>query len=355
MHIKKNRQIKILGAGISGLSAGITLAKNGYEVEIFEKRLRIGSYFKKSIHSVRNYFYNYNVIEKYKKLGINASNFYPVFKEFRYSPSLSKSVEIYSEKEPLFYNFIRGYDDKNSLDNQLLKLAKDYGVHVYFDQKIDPNNKNIDIVATGAYCAKYIGYGAHYKNFSNIKIDSIHYFLNNHYAPEGYIYILPFLDEFSLVIASTKIRDKNQLKKRFSKLKKENNIIKEILKDVKFINEIFGIASFGIPKTAIRDGKLYIGEAAGFLDATTGFGIHYAIFSGYLAAMATINNENYDKLWKKHFEQELKIKYSRRKNSGKINIKKQEKIIEDLIKQYGNKISIEDYKKIKRVKQDDKS
>lgn len=346
----QRKQIKILGAGISGLVAGITLAKNSYKVEIFEKRPRIGSFFKKSIHSVRNYFYNYNVIEKYKRLGIDASNFYPIFKEFRYSPSLSKSVEIYSRKEPLFYNFIRGYDDKNSLDNELLKLAKDYGVDIYFDQKIDPNNKNIDIVATGAYCAKYVGYGAHYRNISNIKIDSIYYFSNNHYAPEGYIYILPFLDEFSLVITTTKIKNKNQLKKRFDKLKKDNNIIKEILKDAEFINEIFGIASFGIPRTAIKDGKLYIGEAAGFLDATTGFGIHYAIFSGYLAAKAIINNENYDKLWKKHFEQELKAKYSKRINLGKIKIKEQEKITEDLIKQYGNKISIEDYKKIKRVK-----
>jgi len=350
MRIKKNRQIKILGAGISGLSAGIILARNGYEVEIFEKRSRVGSYFEKSIHSVRNYFYSYDVIEKYKKLGINASNFYPIFKEFRYSPSLSKSVEIYSGKEPLFYNFIRGYDDKNSLDNELLKLAKDYGVQVYFDQKIDPNNKNIDIVATGAYCAKYIGYGAHYKNFSDIRINSIYYFLNNHYAPGGYIYILPFLDEFSLVIATTKIKDKDQLKKRFSKLKKENNIIKKVLKKAKFINEVFGVASFDFPKTAIKDGKLYIGEAAGFLDATTGFGIHYAIFSGYLAAMAIINNENYDKLWKKYFGQELKAKYSKEANFKKMNIKEQEKIIEDLIKQYGDKISIEDYKKIKRVK-----
>lgn len=344
----QKKQIKILGAGISGLSAGIILAKNGYEVEIFERRSRIGSFFEKDIHSLRNYSHDYDVIKKYKQLGIKVSNFYPIFKEFRYSPSLSKCVEIYSNKKPLFYNFIRGYKDKNSLDNELLNLARSFGVKIYFNKNIDENDKNIDIVATGSSSVDYVGYGAHYKNISNSKIDSIYYFLDNRYAPQGYIYILPFLNEFSLVIATTKIKDKVRLEKRFDKFKKNNSIVRKILEKAEFINDIFGVGSFSIPKTAKKNGKLYIGEAAGFLDAATGFGTHYAILSGYLVAESIITNKDYDKLWKEYFQEELKNKYLKRRKLEKINLRGQEKIVNDLINQYGERISIKDYKNFKK-------
>ena len=95
MRLSKKKQIKILGAGISGLVSGIILAKNGYPVKIFEKRSRVGSFLKKDIHTLKNYYYGYDVIEKYKELGIKISHFYPIFKEFRFSPSL-KHIEIYS-------------------------------------------------------------------------------------------------------------------------------------------------------------------------------------------------------------------------------------------------------------------
>lgn len=339
------KKIKILGAGISGLVAGIILAKNGYKVEIFEKRSRIGSYFEKSIHCLRNYLYDYDVIDEYKRLGINISNIYPIFKEFRFSPTL-KYVEIYSKDKPLFYNFIRGYKDKYSLDNELLKTAENYGVKINFNCDMDLKNKEINIVATGASSINIIGYGRHYKKKFNSKIP-IYYFLDNRYAPQGYVYITPFLNEFSLVITTPKIKNKDLLKKRFNTLLENNNIIKKILKNTEFKNEIFGYASFNIPENAIKANKLYIGEAAGFLDAATGFGVHYAIISGYLAAKAIINNENYNKLWKQYFKQELKVRYLKRMQLQKLSITEQEKIIENLIKKYGNKISFDNYKKIK--------
>ncbi len=64
---EKNKQIKILGAGISGLTTGIILSKHGYQVEIFEKRLRIGSFFEDCIHSVKNFF-DIDILEYYKNI-----------------------------------------------------------------------------------------------------------------------------------------------------------------------------------------------------------------------------------------------------------------------------------------------
>lgn len=40
------REIKIAGAGIAGLSAGIIFAKKGYEVKIYEKTSHSGGRFK---------------------------------------------------------------------------------------------------------------------------------------------------------------------------------------------------------------------------------------------------------------------------------------------------------------------
>ncbi len=342
----KKRQIRILGAGISGLTSGIILAKNGYPVRIFEKRPRIGSFLEKDVHSLRNYSYNYDIIKKYRKLGIKISNFYPIFKQIRFSSSL-KSIEIYSKKKPLFYNIIRGYSDERSIDVDLFNQAKKNGVEIIFDSKFDLDKKsNIDIVATGAISRKLLAYGQHYKNIS-IEPNTLYFFLrniNNYYA---YLYIAPFSEkEASIAIVSTKEGSRDCVKKEFDKLIKENKIIKKIIRKANLENEFFGYASFKIPETAIRNKKLYVGEAAGFLDAATGYGINFAILSGCLAAYSIIKNKNYDELWKNAFGEELKRRILRRGLMKKIGVKGQKMMIENLIKKYGNKIYIEDYKKI---------
>lgn len=347
MIIKKNKkQIKILGAGISGMVAGLTLAKNGYQVEIFEKRSRIGSFFKKDIHSVRNYIYDYDVIQKYKEIGVEMPLVYPVFKEFRFSPSL-KCVEIYSKSKPLFYNFFRGYNNKNSLDVKLYNAAIKSGVKFYFGKTLE-NNK-VDIVATGASHSKGVSYGEHYKNIFGGISNSLYIFLNDFYSPHGYSYILFFNNEASIVIASTRNENKENLRKKFDKLKNNNPIIKKITKNAKFENEIYGFAFYDFPKSAVKNNVLYVGEAAGFLDAATGFGSHYAIFSGYLAAISIINDKNYDKLWRDEFGAELKRQYLKRKKLERLDNNEYEKNIEIIINKYGNKIMGDTYKNLKEA------
>jgi len=337
------KKVKILGAGISGLVTGIVLSKHNYEVEIFEKRSHVGSFFEKDIHSFRNYLYKYDVIEKYKKLGIKIPDVYPIYKEFRFSPSMKK-VEIYSKGKPLFYNFIRGYKEKESLDVNLFETAKRSGVKFYFNKEVEDNK--VDIVASGACSVKMMGYGGHYSRVSNMIPYTNYVFLNNKYSPHGYSYILPFKDEVSIVLGSTKKESKNALRKRFNRLKKDNPVVKKIINNSKFENEIFGHLSYDLSKTAIRNKKIYVGESAGFLDAATMFGTHYAILSGYLAAMAIIKNRNYDILWKKAFKDELKSQYLKREKLEKFINQDYNQTIESLIKNYGNKILSSDYRKL---------
>lgn len=338
---KYNRQVKILGAGISGLVAGIVLSKHGYKVEIFEKRSRIGSFFKKTIHSFRNYLYGYDVIDKYKQLGVNISNVYPIYKEFRFTPSM-KIIEIYSKNKPLFYNFIRGYEKKESFDVELYKTAKKNGVRFYFNQttKIE----DVDVVACGASLAKIVGYGEYYSGITNINPNTIYIFFDNRYSSHGYSCVLPFNNEAAVILVSTKIENKIDLKKRFYLLKNNNAVIKKIIKNAKLENEIFGYSYYDDFQSAIKNKKLYVGEAAGFMDAATGFGTYYAVLSGCFAAKAIIEDKNYDVLWKQYFEKELKIQYLKRKEIQKFTNQNYENKIDNLIKNYGSKISSTKYR-----------
>ncbi len=347
---KSKKEIKILGAGISGLTASIILAKAGYKVKVFEKRSRIGSFLEKDVHSLRNYSYNYDVIKKYKRLGIKISNFYPIYKEVRYSSSL-ENIEIYSKKEPLFYNIIRGYDDERSLDVELFEQAKKRGVEVVFNQKINPKKNSMDIIASGARYRKGLVYGYHYKNVS-MKPNAIYFFLNSNRSSYGYTYVNPFEKEASVAIVSPEREKKDYLKRRLGSFK-NNKVISKVIKNAKLENDFFGYAYFKVPKTAVKREKLYVGEAAGFLDATTGFGVHYAIMSGYLAAQSIIEGKDYDKLWKDCFGEELKRRYSRRMFFKKMGVKKQRKMISKLIEKHGEKISMNDYMKIyKKIPQE---
>jgi flavin-dependent dehydrogenase len=62
-----------------------------------------------------------------------------------------------------------------------------------------------------------------------------------------------------------------------------------------------GTGQISLTRSACRGGVLLAGEAAGFQDALWGFGIRYALLSGYLAARAVLSGVDYDCLWKRRF------------------------------------------------------
>jgi flavin-dependent dehydrogenase len=56
----------------------------------------------------------------------------------------------------------------------------------------------------------------------------------------------------------------------------------------------------------------YVGEAAGFQDPFRGFGMNYALESGYLAAKALLEGKDYDRMWKEQFKSRIKTDLFRR-------------------------------------------
>ncbi|MFC1733755.1 NAD(P)/FAD-dependent oxidoreductase, partial [candidate division KSB1 bacterium] len=82
--------------------------------------------------------------------------------------------------------------------------------------------------------------------------------------------------------------------------------LKQIVKFSMF-NERESVSSVGffLPATAACNGKLYVGEAAGFQDFLFGLGIRRSLQSGYLAARSLIESRPYDALWKNSFGRQL--------------------------------------------------
>ena len=104
-----------------------------------------------------------------------------------------------------------------------------------------------------------------------------------------------------------------------------------------------------MPKKAKINNQYYIGEAAGFCDASRGFGTYYAITSAYLAAKAIAENLDYDKLWKKSFGKELFERFARRQYLNTMTNEDHNIIIKKTIQEYGTEIPIEIYQKRKNT------
>jgi len=296
--------ITILGAGVSGLTAAIVLAKEK-DVNVYEIGKRPKPNFDIVVHSFRNYGFEKGVLKKLEKTGIKLPKLYPIYKVYKYSPSLNFS-EITS-KQPIFYSFLRG-NDPRSLDSVLLKQAEKNGVNVFFGQ----TKKDADIIATGAKRVDGVAFGYHYEGLNIEK--AVYTFYDNRYSPKGYLYVLPFGKNRGDVVTTSfcSPKDYPNIKKYFEKAVKENKILQEITDGAEKICEVRGFGNFNIPFSAIKKKKLYIGEAAEFQDASKGFGVKFAILSGYSAAVSILKNQNYDTLWKKEFKNELIYYFKRR-------------------------------------------
>ena len=325
--------IKILGAGLSGLSAAVKLAQAGVDVEVFEKRSFIGGVTDDS-QAMRNYEHDYDQLEYFRENGIRLDNAKPIHNIIKYAPS-GRSMTVHSEyNKPLFYVFRRG-PGKISIEHQLYKKATQLGVNVEFNSSLDIGNA--DIVSVGGLYNNIWAYGAIYTD-ANVVQDTILFFMDNTYCPKGYIYLVPHGNE--VTIAATTFEIGCPIPQLFKRFIQENPVMKDALDGATFVKNVSGFEYSNVPKTAIVNGKKIVGSAAGFLDPSRGFGIKYALLSGMLAAKSIVENKDYDQLWKESFEEELIQGLKRRLLLEKMSNEDYEKFIME------DKVSIKRYNKL---------
>ncbi|MDP2603444.1 MAG: hypothetical protein Q8S00_12750 [Deltaproteobacteria bacterium] len=125
--------------------------------------------------------------------------------------------------------------------------------------------------------------------------DEAYAIVDDRLAPRGYAYLLVNQGRSPLatVIGKDFRNEKIYFERTFDTFRKL------VAMSMENVREFGGYGNFFLRPTAIEGKKLYLGESAGFQDALFGFGMRYAMTSGFLAAESVIHGTHYDELWEK--------------------------------------------------------
>jgi flavin-dependent dehydrogenase len=281
-------KVKIAGAGPSGLTAAILLAKAGYEVTINEAREDVGARFIGDFQVLENGSGHLDFLEWLQKIGLSINFFTkPVYEATLFDYRL-KSKTVCS-KDPFGYFIQRGGGGKTSLDQGLRDQALSAGVKIHFQSPA--NLPEVDIVATGPSSADAL---AKEMTFRTNGPDKVWVLFDMKVAPGGYAYLFVLDGVATFGCAIT--RDLPQINRYFDLALKRFQAIAPIsISDAK---TGYSFMDFSLKHSAINNEKLYVGEAGGFQDYLFGLGLRYAMMTGYFSAMSLIENKSYDLLWR---------------------------------------------------------
>ena len=291
--IRQNKKVTIAGAGPSGLTAAICLAKAGYDVSVYEARATVGARFVGDFQVLENSSGAVDFLEMLQKLGI-AINFFvqPVCEATFFDHRLRP--QTVSSANPFGYFIQRGQRDpvsrqRISLDDGLLAQALDAGVQISYQTKIAPNEA--DIIATGPSVADGLSKEMTFLTDSPNKVWVL---FDTKYAPGGYVYL--FIWEGYATFGCAVTRNLSRINRYFdAALARIQEITPLTIQDEQYG---YSFMDFRLKSSAIYDQKLYIGEAGGFQDYLFGLGLRYAFMTGFYAAVSLIEGRGYDALWK---------------------------------------------------------
>jgi flavin-dependent dehydrogenase len=244
-------QFKISGAGLSGLSAAINLAKNGNDVAVYEKGRehikRAASYHCLSHIStphgknLKKYLKRYDI-----KINFNCKS----FNRAELILDNGKQIEFKLNDPVIFVQ--RG--NKKSIEYSLYKQAKKLGVKFKFDS--DARKEHIDIVATGPSRTDVVGTGAVYDG-----VDFKHKYLvmfDDRFSPRGwYLYIVPHGKNRIEVMNIVSQPWVSQANKLYHKAVTKHPRIAEILDGAERIYNVGGWANCYIPKSAQKNNSIF--------------------------------------------------------------------------------------------------
>lgn len=294
--MKSSKHIKILGAGISGLTAAINLAKSGYKVEILEKQKEVGKRFHGDFQGLSNKTDPPDALEELVSCNIAVN--------FPYTPlcniTLTNGKKKYdiTFKKPLHYIVKRG-PFPDTLDYCLKEQALDCGITIHFKETLPP--EEVDIIATGPIpgnipaTARGIVFSSRSKNLAVAVC-------NDDLAYKGYSYLLVVNGHGCM--ATVVFNELKRVEECFKMTKEYFSSTYDL--NMTQPSPMGGVGSFCRNPKYRRGNALCIGEAAGLQDFVAGFGMRYAFQSGYLAAESIIHGFDYAAAAKDTFSCKLK-------------------------------------------------
>jgi flavin-dependent dehydrogenase len=289
------RRITILGAGLSGLTAAINLAKKGYDVDVCERNEDVGVRFSGDIQGLENWSERKDVLEELREMNIEISfDSDPFSKVILTNCSKTKEINV---KRPLFYLVKRG-SFPGTIDHCLKTLALKLGVNLLFRRTLSPGEA--DIVATGPILRQAPGIVKGVIFNTDVADTAIAVF-NDKLAFKGYSYLL-ITKEYGCM-CTVVLDEVWRVNACFENTK--DFFTRKLGLNIRPLKEVVGFGSFSL-KRAKKRPALCVGEAAGLQDFLWGFGMRFAITSGYLAAQSVIENSDYEKIVNKRFQKKLK-------------------------------------------------
>ncbi len=284
--------VTIVGAGPAGITAAIVLRRHGVPVRIYEKFPDVGYRLSGDFQGLENWSSKQDVTDLLKQIGIEI-NFLcvPFFGGILHAPGL-KPLTVTSAR-PIFYLVKRGAVP-GSLDFGLREQAESLGVEFVFNHRVD-DFEDMSIIGTGPNGASAVAYGM---TFETSREDLAVAVFDDEIARSGYTYLI--VHQGYATMASVQYGDCRREKGAFDRM--VDFFKREMCLDVRNGKRFAGYASFFLRNSQVVQNRLYVGESAGFQDCLWGFGMRYAVLSGYLAARSILDGADYDWLWKRELK-----------------------------------------------------
>jgi flavin-dependent dehydrogenase len=295
LHSHSTDTTRILGAGPAGLTAAITLARAGRAVVVYERAPDVGTRHEGDYEAIENWTTREDMRAELAAWGVQA-NFrcVPIHALTCFGPGFRGESHV-EDSHPLLYVVLRGSRD-DSLDRGLLAQAREAGARVEFRHTAPLDQ--VDIVATGFPRARAFVAGY---TFATRAPNACYMCLDSKLTPTLYSYLITCEGRGTIGFgAAAPQSDLNQILDR---------VVAGFRSRVRFEIEspqyFVAAGTFGLPQTAQRDGRLYVGEAAELQDPLFGFGLRMSMTTGYLAARGILDGRDYDSLWQARLTPQL--------------------------------------------------
>ena len=289
------RTVLIAGGGIAGLTCAINLVARGIPVEVHEAKRYCGKAIR-DFEFLENWSFPEDALETVRRCGLRPTfNHRPIHSFTAYSPS-AREITV-SARAPLMYRVRRG-PVPGSIDEALERQAKDAGVTIHYASRLP--EEQATVIAWGARRPNLLVAGI---EFGTPAEDSIEVLADDACAPQFYAYRI--VDGGRGVIVTASPTDPASGRCRLDRTVQRFQEVRAV--PMTAIRRFGYGSALRVPSTAMRDGRLYVGEAAGFQDSLFAFGMRYAMLSGYLAARALAEGEDYDRLWRDAFGHQLAV------------------------------------------------
>ena len=313
------RTIKILGAGIAGLTAAINLKKAGVDVEVHERK----SYCGKStcdFQLLENWIFEEDALEVLQNLSIK-TNFYAKSLHSLELTSPSLKTCLKKSSQPLMYLVKRG-PMEDALDYALQKQAESINIPVIYKSKLTANDVNI--IAIGRHNPNYVANGI---TFSFDHPDRVIALFDDRLSFKMYAYFIVD-DHVGQIVSINPAQRKDHISRFNLTVKRFEEILNQRIGPIN--HRFAGAGSLHVLNRANISGRYLIGEAAGFQDCLAGFGMMYAFKSGYHAAQSIINDEDYERRWQSDLLKTMRISQANRLLFEKLSNNGYEKLVKML-------------------------